>query len=198
MRFIRRDRQSWRARGLLLKAAAVIGALSTLASLRVKAGVPTEYQVKAAYLYNFARFVQWPTKGKTNAGASFPVCVLGIDPFGRALDRLIAGQAIDGMNVIALRISTPEQAANCRVLFISSSEDDALNNVISTLGRLSVLTVSDMPQFIERGGMVGFILQNNRVRFEVNLAATKSAGLTLSSQLLKLAASVKGLDQSGG
>ncbi|MGH9351569.1 MAG: YfiR family protein [Terriglobia bacterium] len=111
---------------------------------------------------------------------------------------MVAGQTIDGMSVVARRVSTPEQSANCRVLFISSSEDSALNDVLSTLGRSSVLTVSDMPQFIERGGMVGFILQNNRVRFEINLAAAKSAGLTLSSQLLKLAASVKGLDQSGG
>lgn len=201
MRHTRMDRQSRRTgctRGLPVRAAAVIGVFVALTSLRVKAGVPTEYQVKVAYLYNLGRFVRWPAKGSAKADTTFPICVLGIDPFGRSLDQAITGQAIDGMSVIARRISTPEQALNCRVLFISSSEDAALNGVLSTLGSAGVLTVSDMPQFIERGGMVGFLLQNNRVRFEVNLAAAKSAGLTLSSQLLKLAVSVKGLDQSGG
>lgn len=185
-------------RRLLLKSGIGMALLVALPSLQVKAGVPTEYQVKLAYLYNLGRFVQWPVKGGAKAGATFPICVLGVDPFGRSLDQAITGQAINGMSVIARRVSTPEQALDCRVLFISSSEDAALNDVLSTLGSAGVLTVSDMPQFIERGGMVGFLLQNNRVRFEVNLDAAKSAGLTFSSQLLKLAVNVKGLDQSGG
>ncbi|HEV2420041.1 MAG TPA: YfiR family protein [Terriglobia bacterium] len=205
MRSIRQDQLTSRtshmgctARRLLLKSGTGMILLVALSSPRVKAGVPTEYQVKVAYLCNLGRFVQWPAKGGAKAGPTFPICVLGMDPFGRSLDQAIAGQAIDGMSVIARRISTPEQALNCRVLFISSSEDAALNGVLSTLGSAGVLTVSDMPQFIERGGMVGLVLQHNRVRFEVNLAAAKSAGLTLSSQLLKLAVNVKGLDQSGG
>lgn len=183
---------------LLLKSGTGMILLVALSGLGIKAGVPTEYQVKVAYLYNLGRFVQWPAKGRAKASTTFPICVLGMDPFGRSLDQVISGQAIDGLSVIARRVSTPEQARNCRVLFISSSEDAALNDVLSTLGSAGVLTVSDMPQFIERGGMVGFLLQNNRVRFEVNLAAAKGAGLTLSSQLLKLAVNVKGLDQSGG
>lgn len=194
----RTSRMGCTGRSLLLKGGTGMILLLAFSGLRVKAGVPTEYQVKVAYLYNLGRFVQWPAKGGAKAGTTFPICVLGMDPFGPSLDQVISGQAIDGMSVIARRVSTPEQALNCRVLFISSSEDAALNDVLSTLGSAGVLTVSDMPQFIERGGMVGFLLQNNRVRFEVNLAAAKSAGLTLSSQLLKLAINVKGLDQSGG
>ena len=88
----------------------------------------------------------------------FTICVLGRDPFGLALDATISGEKIDGKNVVARRISKVEEAAGCRVLFISSSEDKQLKEILSAIGKLSVLTVSDMPQFIQQGGMVQFIL----------------------------------------
>lgn len=193
MKRIRGDRQLDRQAPRLLQASAATGIvlLVALSSFRAAAGTPTEYQVKAAYLSNFGRFVEWPSKADVKP-PSFAICVLGTDPFGRALDQAAAGQSIDGMSVIARRLSTPEQAAGCRVLFISTSESDSLPEVLSALSSAGVLTVSDLPQFTERGGMIGFTLQENRVRFEVNLTAAKSAGLALSSQLLKLAASVKG------
>ncbi|MGH9351961.1 MAG: YfiR family protein, partial [Terriglobia bacterium] len=143
MRRIPENLQARRTRSLPLKAAAAIATLVAFSSLCVEArGGLTEYQVKAAYIYNFGRFVEWPTKGSANAGATFPICVLGMDPFGRTLDRLVAGQTIDGMSVVARRVSTPEEAAGCRILFISSSEDSALNGILSTLSNASVLTVS--------------------------------------------------------
>lgn len=177
-----------------LRAAVSTGAvlLATVLSIRAMSGAPTEYEVKAAYLSNFGSFVEWPSKTAAKSVPNFAICVLGMDPFGRALDQAIAGQSINGRSVIARRVSTPEQAAGCRVLFISASEDASLNTVLASLGNAGILTVSDMPQFVERGGMIGFVVQDNRVRFEVNLAAAKSAGLTLSSQLLKLASHVKG------
>jgi hypothetical protein len=130
-------------------------------------------------------------------GDAFTICVLGEDPFGPALRATIAGETIGGKNVLATRISGPEQAVNCRILFISSSEDRQLKDILTTLEKASVLTVSDMPQFARRGGMVQFILQENRVRFEVNLATAQRAGLTLSSELLKLATSVRRSPQPG-
>lgn len=193
MKCISGDGQLGHQASRLLQASAAAGIilLIALSSLRAAAGAPTEYQVKAAYLSNFGRFVEWPAKANVKSISNFAICVLGTDPFGRALDQAAAGQLIDGMSVIARRLSTPEQAAGCRVLFISASESDSLPEVLSALSRAGVLTVSDIPQFTERGGMIGFTLQDNRVRFEVNLGAAKSAGLTLSSQLLKLAARVK-------
>lgn len=157
-----------------------------------------EYEVKAAYIYNFGRFVQWPAKTASAATGPFTICVLGEDPFGPLLDSTIEGQTIDGKNMVVRRISAPLQTANCRILFISSSADHDLKEILAVLDKASVLTVSDMPQFARRGGMIQFALENKRVRFEVNLATAERAGLTLSSQLLKLAVTVRRDPLPGG
>jgi hypothetical protein len=151
---------------------------------------PTDYDVKAAYLYNFGRFVEWPDSAATKSD-SFNVCVLGQDPFGPALDATLAGETIGGKNVTARRISSPQEAVNCRILFMSSEEGSRLSKIMEALDRGSVLTVSDMPQFSQRGGMIQFVLEGKKVRFEVNLTAVQRAGLTLSSELLKVATTVR-------
>ncbi len=149
---------------------------------------PGEYQVKAAYLYNFGRFIEWPAK---DTSAHFTICVLGEDPFGPALNTTLADQSINGHTVVAKRVPTPQDAVNCHILFISSSEGDRLKEILASLSGASVLTVSDLPQFTRRGGMVQFVLEGSKVRFEVNSAIAERAGLTLSSELLKVAISVK-------
>jgi hypothetical protein len=151
---------------------------------------PTEYEVKAAYLYNFGKFVDWPAN-VTTARDSFTICVLGDDPFGATFDTTIAGESINGKKVVVNRIARPKDAVSCRILFVSSSEGSRLPEILATLEKTSVLTVSDMPQFTRRGGMIQFLVEANRVRFEVNLTAAEHAGLTLSSQLLKVAISVR-------
>jgi hypothetical protein len=151
----------------------------------------SEYDVKAAYLFNFSRFVEWPPKTAETANDSFAICVLGRDPFGPALNATIARESIAGKNVVAKQILSPQDAEHCRVLFISASEDRRLKQIFEVLGTASILTVSDLPRFTERGGMVQFVLAENRVRFEVNSAITERAGLTLSSELLKVAVNVR-------
>lgn len=160
------------------------------AGLQAQDAKPTEYQVKAVYLYNFGRFVAWPMRAAT-AGERFTVCVLGQDPFGAVLDSIVAGETIDRATVAVQRISSRQEAAGCRVLFISSSENNGLKETLHALDRQSVLTVSDMPEFARRGGMIQFLLDGSRVRFEVNLAAAERAGLNLSSEVLRLATSVR-------
>lgn len=152
---------------------------------------PTEYEVKATYLYNFSRFVEWPAKDTETQSGPFVICVLGKDPFGPALNAILADEATSGKTVVAQRVPTPQDAMNCRVLFISSSESTRLKQILATLGDASVLTVSELPEFTQRGGMVQFISEGNRVRFEVNLASAEHAGLTLSSELLKVAVNVR-------
>jgi hypothetical protein len=152
---------------------------------------PSEYDVKAAYLFNFGRFVEWPAKTPETANESFAICVLGRDPFGTALNATVARETIAGKSVVAEQILSPQDAKHCRVLFISSSEDRRLKQILDVLGTESILTVSDLPRFAERGGMVQFVLAENRVRFEVNSAITERAGLTLSSELLKVAVNVR-------
>jgi hypothetical protein len=158
---------------------------------------PSEYQVKATYLYNFGRFVKWPGTVPAGKGDSFSVCVIGQDPFGSILDSTLAGEALDGKPVVLRRISKPQDAGECRILFISSTEEKHLSEILTALDQSGVLTVSDMPGFTRRGGMIQFVLEGDRVRFEINLASAESARLVLSSELLKVAASVKRNGRSG-
>jgi hypothetical protein len=190
---ISRGRLPYKRRGLgpRLTAAAITWLLATLPSVQAQHSKPTEYEVKATYLYNFIRFVEWPEKVTQAQSGSFVICVLGKDPFGPALNAILADEATAGKTVVAQRIPTPQDAVNCRVLFISSSESTRLKQILATLGEASVLTVSELPEFTQRGGMVQFVSEGNRVRFEVNLASAEHAGLTLSSELLKVAVNVR-------
>jgi hypothetical protein len=191
--YIGRGRRTWRHRCLWLRLAAVAIAwlLIGLPSMQGQRAKPTEYEVKATYLYNFSRFVEWPAKVTQAQSASFVICVLGKDPFGPVLNAILADEATAGKSVVAQRIPTLRDAVNCRVLFISSSESTRLKQILTTLGDASVLTVSELPEFTQRGGMVQFVSDGSRVRFEVNLASAEHAGLTLSSELLKVAVNVR-------
>jgi hypothetical protein len=158
---------------------------------------PREYQIKAVYLFNFGRFVDWSASLAAAKSDSFAVCVIGQDPFGRTLDSTLAGELIDKRKVVAKRISRPQEATTCQVLFISSSEDGRLKDILPPLDELRVLTVSDIPHFSERGGMIQFVLEKDKIRFEVNLTNAERAGLKLSSELLKVAIAVKRNSQTG-
>ena len=150
----------------------------------------SQYDVEAAYLFNFAKFVTWPATPLTQNGA-FNICVFGDDPFGPSLDRIISGEKIDGKTVVDKKISSPEEAPACSILYISSSEASRLHRVLSVVKDAPILTVSDIPDFTQRGGIIQFVLRDNRVRFEVNLVPVQRDRLTLSSELLKVAVSVK-------
>jgi uncharacterized protein DUF4154 len=148
----------------------------------------TEYQIKAAYLLNFGKFVKWPS---SPSGNSFSICVLGSDPFGTILDSTVRDEKIDAKQVVARRIANVSEATGCQVVFISRLEQGELRKSLPRLTKAGVLTVSDMPGFLDRGGMIQFTLAGNRIRFEVNLDAAQDAELTLSSELLKVASAVR-------
>jgi len=175
-------------RGLM--ALITVLALHGVRSIEAESSKPNEYEVKAAYLYNFGRFVKWPSRNGAPQPESFNICVVGQDHFGAALNNL-ADETIAGKSVVVTRLQTSKDATNCRILYISASEENQLKQILRALEGSSVLTVSDMPQFSQRGGMVQFVLDGSRVRFEINLASADHAGLTLSSELLKLAVNVR-------
>ena len=192
-RRVPRDQARWpflRLRPLLIAVAAAWAFLA-ISALQAQNPRPTDYEVKAAYLYNFGRFVEWPGKVAAAQSGPFAVCVLGQDPFGHSLDATLAGETIGGKTVVAKRISSDEESGDCQILFLSLTDDSRLNKIIADLDKKAVLTVSDMSQFVKRGGMIQFVLEGKKVRFEVNLTATQHAGLTLSSELLKVATAVK-------
>jgi hypothetical protein len=158
---------------------------------------PGEYQVKAAYLYNFSRFIEWPPLPAADKDEPFAICVLGKDPFGSVLDATLSGEGIAGQRLVARHLSKPQDALACRILFVGASEEDHLKEILTVLGKSSVLTVSDIPRFSERGGMIEFVLKGDKVRFEVNVSNALDAGLRVSSDLLKVAIAVRKNAQSG-
>ena len=172
-----------------LLAVAITSAFLGPSCLHAQRSNPGEYEVKAAYIYDFGKFVAWPAK--VAPADDFPICVLGEDPFGATFDATIAGETINGKKVVINRIAKPQEAVSCRILFISGSEESQLKEILAALDKASVLTVSDISQFTRRGGMIQFVTDANRVRFEVNVTTAERAGLTLSSQLLKVAINVR-------
>jgi hypothetical protein len=151
------------------------------------ASSPTEYQVKAAFLYNFARFVEWPAEPRHDPGAPFVIAILGRDPFGAVLDETVAGKTVAGRPIEVRRIPRVDEARDAQIVFISPSERPNTDAILKALVRPGVLTVGDMDGFAQRGGAINFTLQARKVRFEINPAAAEQAGLKMSSQLLKLA-----------
>lgn len=156
---------------------------------------PTESQVKAAYLFNFGKFVRWPAVSP-GSDDSLEICVLGKNPFGSVLDDTVRGETIEGRKVIAKTLPALQDAGGCRILFVSLSEEGRVAGILSEAKHLKALTVSDIPHFAEHGGMIEFINQEERIRFEVNAAPLEEAGLTVSSELLKVATKV--IHKSGG
>lgn len=149
---------------------------------------PTEYEVKAAFLYHFGKFVKWPEQHRL--GQNFVIAVLGEDPFGEVLDRTFAGKTVLDRRVEIRRIRTLETPADIEILFVGSSEAPRLPQILKTLNDGSVLTVSEMVDFTERGGMIGFRLGRDVVHFDVNLDQANRVQLKLSSQLVRLARNV--------
>jgi hypothetical protein len=148
------------------------------------AAPPTEYQLKAAFLLNFARYVEWPA-AKLGAGSPIRICVLGRDPFGGALVAHDGRQA-QGHDVRVRAIDTVEQAGECHVLFVTESEERRVASILRSAAGKSVLTVSDIDGFAEAGGAVGLFNDDDRVRFDINLGTLQRDGLKASAQLLRL------------
>ena len=169
-----------------------IGLLIAATTLAAQGARPSEYQVKAAYLYNFGKFVALPQQASSSKTDTFNICILGQDPFGGVLDSALAGEIIGGKTAVAKRIMNLEEATSCQILFISSSESVRLDRILKALDRNAILTVSDMEKFSQRGGMIQFVSADNKIRFQVNLSAAQNSGLSLSSELLKVAVAVTG------
>jgi uncharacterized protein DUF4154 len=150
-----------------------------------KPSAPTEYEVKAAFIYNFGKYIAWPASPDSNK--PFVIGLIGKDPFGRVLDEAMRGQTVQDRPVIVRRFTRVEQIRNCDILFIASSEKANVPHILSTLGKSPVVTIGDMARFAERGGMINLTMQRDRVRFEVNIDAFTRVGLKAGSQLLRLA-----------
>jgi hypothetical protein len=146
-----------------------------------------EYQVRAAFLLNFTRFVEWPLDELPSPPDPVDICILGDDPFGTALDQLVAGETLGGSKLQVQRINGPVPPS-CRVLYVSRNET-SVGSVLEGVGP-GVLTVGEGDDFLREGGMVAFLIEKNRVRFDINRGAALKAHLMLSSKLLHVARTV--------
>ena len=153
---------------------------------------PSEYDVKAAYLFNFGKFMHLSGPAAGAHRESFEICILGRDPMGHALDEITAHESIDNRAVRVIRIADAFAARACDVVFVSADEGEGIAADLAALGKADVLTVSDAPDFLKRGGMIQFVTEGNHVRFSVNLDAVDRTRLVLSSELLRVALSVTG------
>jgi hypothetical protein len=154
------------------------------------AGVSREYEIKAAYLYNFINYIEWPDQSLPPVGGTITIGVLGENPFGGALAPL-NGKQTKGRTLAVKELATLDDLKNCQIVFISSSEKARFAQILASLKDSKILTVSEIDGFAEQGGMINFISERNKVRFEINQDAARSKGLTISSDLLKLAHLVK-------
>jgi YfiR/HmsC-like len=147
----------------------------------------SEYQLKAAYLFNFLKFVQWPDSVFQNNSSPIIIGILGQDPFGSTLDKIIHNEKIDNHPIIIKRYTSLDQLDYCHALFVSSSEQGNVQKVLKDIGNSSILTVSDIDDFGTNGGDIGFYIENNKLRFTINIKSLKQADIKISSRLLRLA-----------
>ncbi len=181
-------RAAFRQLQLLLVAATAWLIIFAALPVQAETDQAGEYQVKSAYLYHFAKYIDWPSESVGNT-SSFTICVLGKSPFGNALGT-IAGKTIRGRHVTVTYLNRIEELKECNILYIAASEKANLSQIISAVASRPILTVSDIRRFTNSSGMIGFVIANDKVRFEINQRSAHRAGLRISAQLLKLATSV--------
>lgn len=162
--------------------------LLPVVSLHAPESQPTEYQLKAAFLFNFAKYVEWPAEAFPDKTSPLIIGVLGQSPFGGDLEQTIGNKTINGRSLqIKEQFHSVAEATNCHILFICTSEKKRLPEIFSGLRDTHVLTVGETDRFILTGGMINFVPEGNKIRFEINDEAAKKAGLKISSKLLNLA-----------
>lgn len=146
-----------------------------------------EYRLKAVYLFNFLQFIEWPANVYENEESPVVVGIFGKDPFEKIIDETFSAEKAGSHPIQIIRFRKLEEMSSCHVLFISSSEKEISSASLKSLAESSILTVSDMENFAERGGSIGFYLENNKIKFEINMLALRQAQLKVSSKLMRLA-----------
>lgn len=151
----------------------------------------SEYELKAAFVFNFAKFVQWPDTALGPEEEALIIGVLGEDPFGGYLDAVVAGNHLKNRPIQIKRFKRLDQLERCHLLYISASESSRLGRVMQRVGKESILTVGETQDFLRVGGIIRLLSRGNKVRFEINQEASKKVGLRISSRLLRLAENLK-------
>jgi YfiR/HmsC-like len=162
-------------------------ALGILLAADAGAQAANEYRIKAAFLYNFAKFVEWPVQAFKNPSDPIVIGVLGKDPFGDALAEAVAGKTLGGRAFQVREIADAQQAAGCQIVFVSASERKRLGPLFTRIGNAAVLTVGETDNFAAEGGVINFKIDAGSVRLQINIEAARRQQLRISAKLLSLA-----------
>jgi hypothetical protein len=152
----------------------------------------TEYEIKAAFLYHFGQFVEWPADAFMSPTAPFHLCVVGDDPFGDTLDQTVSGKRENGHPITVRRLKRDADLRGCHIAFVGAVEQTMAAKILDRARGVPVLAVGESPQFFQAGGALNFVLQANKVRFDVNLEPVRRSRIHISSKLLSLARQVQG------
>jgi hypothetical protein len=152
----------------------------------------SEYQVKALFLFNFAKYVEWPAEAFSGPSASITIGILGASPCAQHLKKAVEGKTISGRSIVVRQIEKTEDAGLCHILFISDLEKNRLGELLGHVRDRPVLTVGESEQFAQHGGVIGFVMKDGKVRLAIDLKAARQANLQVSSKLLSVADIVTG------
>jgi hypothetical protein len=167
------------------------GAFDLCAQASLPAAEFDEYQVKAAFLYNFAKFVEWPAGTFTNATEPIGICIAGVNPFGSTLEGMVQGKKIGERAFAVRRMADTQQTKGCQILFIGGAEWRRVRPLLDALKGAAILTVGETGEFTSAGGMIAFQIAGPRVRLQIDLETAEHSHLKISSKLLSLAEIVK-------
>ena len=157
------------------------------AAIGQEGGTSLEYQVKGAYLYNFAKFIDWPLGAFPNPQSPISLCTLGHSPFNPAFESQLREKKVRDRSIEVRQVIDAKKASSCQILFIPSSQQSRLHQIIGELKGKSILLVGETPGFDEQGGMIQFVVEGGTVRFKINQNSAKESGLQISSKLLQIA-----------
>ena len=158
-----------------------------LSSIPAQAQVSREYQLKAVFLYNFAQFTEWPTNAFADDKSPIVIGIVGMDPFGAALEQTIRDENVSGHPLIVQHYPRATDIKPCHILFFTQSENRHIDEILKVVKDKPILTVCDMDSYLTSGVMIRFVLVNNKVHFRVNEEAARAANLSISSKLLRVA-----------
>jgi hypothetical protein len=157
----------------------------------------SEYLIKAGFTYNFAKLMEWPSTAFPQPDSPIVIGILGTDPFGGTLDQVLKGKQVNGRDFEVRHLKWGTDLKGCNILFVSTSETIHLDEIFHSVKGLPILTIGETPGFAQRGGIINFIVEDNKVRFEVNVDAAKQADINISSRLLSLAKIVQQAPSDG-
>jgi hypothetical protein len=181
----------------VLKTLRTLGLAAALLLPALAVPAPNEYQVKAVFLFNFARFVDWPALTFVDSNAPFTLCIYGEDPFGGDLDAVVRGEAVAGRPIAVRRLRQQRDFRPCQILYIARNAEGELDQILADLDHRGTLTVSDIDGATKRGVMIRMMTMRGKIRLSVNVEAARAARLTISSNLLRSAEIVDGAAAGG-